>query len=136
MRLLVASAASLTSHLEVADGFEWIGATPALVVFAVAAVLEVGHYLVLLDNALDVLAAPTAWVGTILMAASIAYLAGGSRTRVRVGASCAPGRPGTATSTEPSHAASAGGCMDATSARRRVPCRPGRWRQVRLRLHE
>src|SRR5687767_12878834 len=48
--LLVASAASLAGHLELASEFEWIGTWPALVGFAVAAVLEVGAYLVpLLD---------------------------------------------------------------------------------------
>jgi hypothetical protein len=71
--LLVASAASLTGHLELADGFEWIGTTPALVGFAAAAALEIGAYLIpLLDNLLDALAAPAAWVaGTILTASSI-----------------------------------------------------------------
>jgi hypothetical protein len=71
--LLVASAASLTGHLELAPGFDWIGTTPALIAFAVATVLEVGAYLVpLLDNALDALAAPAALVaGTVLTASSI-----------------------------------------------------------------
>lgn len=73
MPLLVASAASLAGHLELAPGFEWIGTTPALVGFAMAAVLEVGAYLIpLLDNALDALAAPAAAVaGTVLTASSI-----------------------------------------------------------------
>ena len=63
----------MTGHLELAADFDWIGTTPALVGFAVAAVLEVGAYLVpLLDNALDALAAPAATVaGTILTASSI-----------------------------------------------------------------
>jgi hypothetical protein len=71
--LLVASAASLAGYLELAPGFEWIGTTPALVGFAIAAVLEVGAYLIpLLDNALDALAAPAAAVaGTVLTASSI-----------------------------------------------------------------
>jgi hypothetical protein len=71
--LLVASAASLTGHLELSPDFDWIGTTPALVGFAVAAALEVGAYLVpLLDNALDALAAPAATVaGTILTASAI-----------------------------------------------------------------
>lgn len=74
--LLVASAASLTGHLELADGFEWIGSWPAVVGFAAAALLEVGAYLVpLLDNALDALAAPAAWLaGTVLTASSIVDL--------------------------------------------------------------
>jgi hypothetical protein len=69
--LLVASAASLTGHLELAPEFDWIGTTPALVGFAVAAALEVGAYLVpLLDNALDALAAPAATVAGIVLTAS------------------------------------------------------------------
>lgn len=72
----MASAASLLGYLELAPEFEWIGSVPALVGFAVAAVLEVGAYLIpLLDNALDALAAPAAWLaGTILTASSIVDL--------------------------------------------------------------
>lgn len=71
--LLVASAASRSGHLELASEFDWIGTTPALVGFAIAAVLEVTAYLVpLLDNALDALAAPAATVaGAVLTASSI-----------------------------------------------------------------
>jgi len=74
--LLVASAASLTGHLDLAPDFEWIGTTPALVGFAVAAVLEVGAYLVpLLDNLLDAVAAPSATVaGTVLTASAVVDL--------------------------------------------------------------
>ena len=76
MPLLVASAASLTGHLDLAREFDWIGTTPALVGFAVGTALEVGAYLVpLLDNALDALAAPAATVaGTVLTASSIVDL--------------------------------------------------------------
>jgi hypothetical protein len=71
--LLIASAASMTGHLELAPEFDWIATTPALVGFAVAAVLELGAYLVpLLDNLLDALAAPAATVaGTVLTASSV-----------------------------------------------------------------
>ena len=71
--LLVASVASATGHLELAPEFDWIGTTPALVGFAVAAALEVCAYLVpFLDNALDALAAPAATVaGTVLTASTI-----------------------------------------------------------------
>ena len=74
--LLVASAASLTGHLELASGFDWIGTTPALVAFAVAAAVEIAAYLVpFLDNVLDALAAPAAAVaGTVLTASSIVEL--------------------------------------------------------------
>ena len=71
--LLVASAASMSGHLDLAPGFEGIGSTPALVGFGVAAALEVVAYLVpLLDNALDALAAPAAVAaGAVLTASSI-----------------------------------------------------------------
>ena len=71
--LLVASVASATGHLELAPEFDWIGTTPALVGFAVAAVLEVCAYLVpFLDNALDAFAAPAATVaGAVLTASTI-----------------------------------------------------------------
>jgi len=74
--LLVASAASVSGHLELAGGFEWIGTTPALVGFAVASALEIAAYLVpFLDNMLDALAAPAAAAaGTILSASSIVDL--------------------------------------------------------------
>ena len=61
----------MSGHLELSGGFEWIGTTPALVGFAVAAALEVVAYLVpLLDNALDALAAPAAAVAGIVLSAS------------------------------------------------------------------
>jgi len=74
--LLVASAASLSGHLELASSFDWIGTKPALVGFAVASALEVAAYLVpFLDNALDWLAAPAAAAaGVVLTAAPIVDL--------------------------------------------------------------
>jgi hypothetical protein len=74
--LLVASVASLSGHLELAPGFDWIGTRTALVGFAVAAALEVGAYLVpFLDNALDAFAAPAAAVaGTVLTASTVVDL--------------------------------------------------------------
>ena len=43
------------------SGFEWVGSTPALIMFAVAAVLEImAFYVPLLDNVLDAIAAPVA----------------------------------------------------------------------------
>jgi hypothetical protein len=71
--LLAASVASLTGQLELASGFDWIGTTPALVGFAVAAAVEIAAYLIpFLDNVLDALAAPVAAVaGTVLTASSI-----------------------------------------------------------------
>jgi len=71
--LLAMSAAAASGHLELTSTFDWIGTTEALVGFAVAAVLEIGAYLIpFLDNALDALAGPAAAVaGTVLMASTV-----------------------------------------------------------------
>jgi hypothetical protein len=70
--LLVVSAASLSGHLSLASGFEWIGSWPALIVFASATVLEIGAYYVpWLDNLLDTVATPAAVVAGIVVVASM-----------------------------------------------------------------
>jgi hypothetical protein len=64
--------AARTGHLALGDSFAWMAGTPALVVFAVATVLEVGAYYVpWLDHALDVLATPSAVVAGVVMTASV-----------------------------------------------------------------
>jgi hypothetical protein len=88
--LLGMSIASLTGHLTLSSGFEWIGSPPALIAFATATILEVcAYYIPWLDNIMDVGATPAAIVaGTIMTAAqmgdmspllrwSLAALAGG-----------------------------------------------------------
>lgn len=72
--LLVMSIASLSGHLNLSSGFEWIGTYPAFVAFAIATVLEIaGYYIPWVDNLLDVVAAPAAVVaGIIVMASSVA----------------------------------------------------------------
>jgi hypothetical protein len=72
--LLVMSIASLSGHLNLSSGFEWIGTYPALVAFAIATVLEIaGYYIPWVDHLLDVVAAPAAVVaGIIVMASSVA----------------------------------------------------------------
>jgi len=70
--LLVISIAALTGHLELAPGFGWLGTWPALVVFAVATVLEiVAYYVPWLDNLLDTIATPAAVVAGIIVTASV-----------------------------------------------------------------
>src|SRR5581483_5675565 len=71
--LLVMSIASLSGHLSLAHGFEWIGTYPALISFAVATCLEVaGYYLPWLDHLLDTIASPAAVVaGTIVTASAV-----------------------------------------------------------------
>jgi hypothetical protein len=93
--LLVASAATQAGYLDVAQGFEWLGSTPALIAFAAAAVVEIGaFYIPWLDNALDIVASPSAVVaGAVLFAAvavdldpflkwTLAIIAGGGSAAV------------------------------------------------------
>lgn len=71
--LLVMSIASLSGHLTLAHGFEWIGTYPALVSFSVASGLEIaGYYIPWLDHLLDTLATPASIVaGTIVTASAV-----------------------------------------------------------------
>jgi len=62
--------------LPLAESFEWMGSTPALVAFAAATLLEVGAYYVpWIDNLLDTVATPAAvGAGIVLTAAVITDL--------------------------------------------------------------
>jgi hypothetical protein len=69
--LLVMSIASITGHLTLSQGFQWIGTYPALVVFATASVMEIAaYYIPWIDNLMDSIAGPAAVVAGILVAAS------------------------------------------------------------------
>lgn len=74
--MLVMSLAARSGHLTLAEGFQWIGATPALWAFAVATALEISaYYIPWLDNLLDSVATPAAVVaGTIVTASFVADL--------------------------------------------------------------
>jgi hypothetical protein len=70
--LLVISIAARTGHLVLAFQFEWMGATPALIAFALATLLEVAAYYVpWLDNLLDTMATPAAVIAGIVVSASV-----------------------------------------------------------------
>ena len=71
--LLVMSIASLSGHLTLAPGFQWIGTYPALLTFSVATALEIGgYYIPWLDHLLDTLATPAAIVaGTVITASMV-----------------------------------------------------------------
>lgn len=71
--VLVMSIASLSGHLTLAQGFEWIGTYPALVSLSVATCLEIaGYYIPWLDHLLDTMATPAAVVaGTIVTASAV-----------------------------------------------------------------
>jgi len=69
--LLVMSIASLSGHLTLSHGFQWIGTYPALMVFATASILEIAaYYIPLVDNLMDSITGPAAVVAGILVAAS------------------------------------------------------------------
>ena len=70
--LLVVSFAARTGWLPLSTGFEWMGTTPALVVFATATVLEIAaYYLPFFDNLLDTIATPAAVLAGIVASASV-----------------------------------------------------------------
>jgi len=69
--LLVMSIASLSGHLSLSQGFQWIGTYPALVAFSTASILEVAaYYIPLVDNLMDAISGPAAVVAGILVTAS------------------------------------------------------------------
>jgi|SRR5699024_1613072 len=93
--LLITSIAEKTSMVTLAEGFTWIGSTPALVAFLVATILEIGgSYIPIVDQLLKMLATPVAIIAGILLTASfigdmeplltwsIAIIAGGSTASV------------------------------------------------------
>lgn len=70
--LLALSVAVRAGVLELASGFDWIASTPALIILAVATVLEIAAYYVpWVDNALDTLATPLAVVAGVVVTASV-----------------------------------------------------------------
>lgn len=71
--LLVMNLAAKNGYLTLSDRFEWIGGGPALIVFAIATVVEIlAYYIPWLDNVLDTIATPAAFVaGTVVTASFI-----------------------------------------------------------------
>jgi len=69
---LAISIATLAGQLKLAPDFAWLGSWPALIVFAVATVLEiVAYYIPWLDHVLDVAATPAAIVAGVVVTASV-----------------------------------------------------------------
>ncbi|AQQ54020.1 DUF4126 domain-containing protein [Planococcus lenghuensis] len=69
--LLITGLFVRTEWVTLAEGFEWIGSTPALIAFGVATLLEIGvNYLPVLGTFLKMLATPAATVAGILLTAS------------------------------------------------------------------
>src|SRR6516164_9738232 len=69
--MLIVSGAAYTGHLQLDNGFAWLGTSSALTMLSVAALAEVlAYYVPIIDNLLDALATPAALVaGTIVSAA-------------------------------------------------------------------
>jgi hypothetical protein len=69
--MLIVSGAAYTGHLHLDDSFAWLGTRSALIMLSVAASIEVAaYYIPVIDNLLDVLATPAAFIaGTIVSAA-------------------------------------------------------------------
>jgi hypothetical protein len=74
--MLVMSIAAYSGHLHLSSGFAWLGSAPALLMLAIAAVLEIiAYYIPGVDNLLDALASPAALIaGTVVSAAVMADL--------------------------------------------------------------
>ncbi len=70
--LLIASIAAHSGNLAVSDTFAWLGTYPAMIMLAVAAAAEVAaYYIPVVDNVLDAIATPTAFVAGSVMAAAV-----------------------------------------------------------------
>ena len=99
--LLVAIAAK-SGQVQLAGGFEWLGTDAALIMFGVAALLEVAAYFIpYFDHLLDTVAGPAAVIaGTVMMASTrydmapwlkwaVAIVAGGGTAGLLHGATSA-----------------------------------------------
>lgn len=70
--LLVMNLASLTGHLHLSPGFEWIGTPYASIAFGTATLVEVLAYTIpWLDHILDLIASPAAIIAGIIATASM-----------------------------------------------------------------
>ncbi len=74
--MLVMGIAAYTGHLPLSSGFEWLATPSALTMLGVAAIVEIiAYYIPGLDNLLDTLATPAAFVaGTVVAAATMGDL--------------------------------------------------------------
>ena len=72
--LLVMSIFSRAGHLTLNESFAFIGSTPALVVFSIATVVEIaGYYIPWVDNFLDTIATPTAFVAGVITTGAVVH---------------------------------------------------------------
>src|SRR5271167_3462502 len=105
--MLIVSGAAYTGHLHLDDSFAWLGTPSALIMLSVAALAEVlAYYIPVVDNLLDTVATPAAFVaGTIVSAAGgIAGLTQGMTGILREHSTVLTGGLGTRSSPLPSSA--------------------------------
>ena len=70
--LLIMNLATLTDHLHLAPGFEWIGSYYATIAFGTATIVEVLAYTIpWLDHILDLISSPTAILAGMIVTASV-----------------------------------------------------------------
>ncbi len=70
--LLIMNIASLSGHLELSSGFQWIGSYPALVILVVATVIEIlAYFIPYLDNILSIVSSPISVIAGIIITASV-----------------------------------------------------------------
>lgn len=70
--LLLMGLAVRAGYMPVSDSFTWVATTPALLMFAIAAVTEIiAYYVPVLDNLLDGIAGPTAIGAGIAVSAAV-----------------------------------------------------------------
>jgi hypothetical protein len=70
--MLIMSVAAYTGHLSLASNFAWLGTPTALIMLSVAAVAEIlAYYIPVVDNLLDALATPAAFVAGAVVSAAV-----------------------------------------------------------------
>ena len=70
--LLVLSIAAYSGAIPLSDSFQWLGTLPALIMLAIAAVVEIGaYYIPGVDNLLDTIATPAALIAGTVVAAAV-----------------------------------------------------------------
>ena len=74
--MLIMSAAAYSGHLPLSEGFAWLGTPSALIMLSVAAIVEMlAYYIPGIDNLLDSMATPAAFLaGTVVSAAAMGDL--------------------------------------------------------------
>ncbi|NLV48695.1 MAG: DUF4126 domain-containing protein [Clostridiaceae bacterium] len=70
--LLVMGIAGYSGYLELASEFSWIASLPAIIIFAVATIIEIAAYFIpYVDNLLDSISIPASVIAGIVVAASV-----------------------------------------------------------------